>query len=118
MAALQGVENYNARKNCVPSSLKNSCPGIKMLNNIQSDPVKAFHDALNDGLRVLGNDDIVLKEEQYTKQLALAVHKKDCLVVLSTAFGRSLIYQILSTPLSDTILLLEQLKLRISIKRK
>ena len=34
--ALQGVENDITRKNYVPSSLKNSCPGIKMLNLIES----------------------------------------------------------------------------------
>ena len=28
-----------------------------------------FLDALNDGLHVLGNDEIVLKEEQYEKDL-------------------------------------------------
>ena len=58
MMALQGVENDNVRKKYVPSSFKNSCPGIKMLN---SNPVKEFHE-MNYGLRVLGN---VLKEEQY-----------------------------------------------------
>ena len=36
-----------------------------MLNHIESDPFKVFHDALDDRLRVLGNDGIVLKEEQY-----------------------------------------------------
>ena len=62
MEALKGVENDNARKNYVPSSFKNSCPGIKTLKNIESNSVKVFHDAVNDGLRVLGNDDIPLNE--------------------------------------------------------
>ena len=65
MAAVQRVENDDAGKNYDPSSFKNSCPGTKTSDHIESDSVKAFHDALNDGLRVLGNDDIVLKEEQY-----------------------------------------------------
>ena len=39
---LQGVENDITRKNYVPSSFKNSCPGIKMLNDIESKPVKVF----------------------------------------------------------------------------
>ena len=55
MTALQGVGNDNVRKKYVPSSFKNSCPGIKTLN---SNPVKVFHE-MNYGLRVLGN---VLKE--------------------------------------------------------
>ena len=65
MAAVQRVENDDAGKNYDPSSFKNSCPGTKTSDHIESDSVKAFHDVLNDGLRVLGNDDIVLKEEQY-----------------------------------------------------
>ena len=65
MAAVQRVENDDAGKNYNPSSFKNSCPGTKTSDHIESDSVKAFHDVLNDGLRVLGNDDIVLKEEQY-----------------------------------------------------
>ena len=40
---LQGVENI-ARKNYVPSSSKNSCPGIKTLNHIESEPVKACYE--------------------------------------------------------------------------
>ena len=95
MAAVQRVENDDAGKNYDPSSFKNSCPGTKTSDHIESDSVKAFHDALNDGLRVLGNDDIVLKEEQYEALLAVAVHRKDCLVVLPTGFGKSLIYQLL-----------------------
>ena len=55
MEALQGV----------PSSFKNSCLGNKALNHIESDPVTILHDAFSDRLRVFGNDDIVLKEEQY-----------------------------------------------------
>ena len=65
MAAVQRVENDDAGKNYDPSSFKNSCPGTKTSDHIESNSVKAFHDVLNDGLRVLGNDDIVLKEEQY-----------------------------------------------------
>ena len=42
MEPLQGVENDITRKNYVPSSFKNSCPGIKMLNHIESKPVKVF----------------------------------------------------------------------------
>ena len=81
LAATQRVENDDAGKNYDPSSFKNSCSGTKTSDHIESDSVKAFHDALNDGLRVLGNDDIVLKEEQYEALLAVAVHRKDCLVV-------------------------------------
>ena len=40
--ALQGVENDITRNNYVPSSFKNSCSGIKMLNLIESKPVKVF----------------------------------------------------------------------------
>ena len=76
MAAVQRVENDDAGKNYDPSSFKNSCPGTKTSDHIESDSVKAFHDALNDGLRVLGNDDIVLKEEQYEALLAVAVHRR------------------------------------------
>ena len=42
MEPLQGVENDITRKYYVPSSFKNSCPGIKMLNHIESKPVKVF----------------------------------------------------------------------------
>ena len=42
MEPLQRVENDIARKNYVPSSSKNSCPGIKSLNHIESEPVKVF----------------------------------------------------------------------------
>ena len=42
MEPLQGVENDIALKNYVSSSFKNSCPGIKMLNHIESKPVKVF----------------------------------------------------------------------------
>ena len=40
MESSQGVENNIARKNYVPSSCKNCCPGIKTLNHIESEPVK------------------------------------------------------------------------------
>ena len=36
------------------SSCKDFCPGITMLNHIESDPVKVY-DASNVGLRVFGN---------------------------------------------------------------
>ena len=39
---MQGVENDIARKNYVPSSFKNSCPGVRTLNHIESEPVKVF----------------------------------------------------------------------------
>ena len=42
MEPLQGVENGIARKNYVPSSFKNSCPGVRTLNHIESEPVKVF----------------------------------------------------------------------------
>ena len=77
MAALEVELNDNARKNYVDSN------GIKV-----------FHDALNDGLRLLGYD-VVLKEEQYEALLAVTVRRKDCLVVLPTGFGKSLVYQLL-----------------------
>ena len=41
MEPLQGVENDIARKNYVPSSFKNSCPGIKMLNHIENSRIPA-----------------------------------------------------------------------------
>ena len=47
MEPLQGVENDIARKNYVPSSFKNSCPGIKTLNHIE--PVKVFVEWLKYG---------------------------------------------------------------------
>ena len=34
-------------------------------------------------------------------------NKRECLVVLPTGFGKSLVYQLLSIPLSDTIFLLK-----------
>ena len=37
-----GVENDIARKNYVSSSFKDSCPGIKTLNHIESKPVKVL----------------------------------------------------------------------------
>ena len=75
-----------------------------LFSDISQRNATVFHDALNDGLHVLGNDYIVLKGKQYE---AVAVHEKDCLVVLPVGFGKSFIYQLLSIPLSDTILLLE-----------
>ena len=47
-----------------PLVLSTTYPGIKTLNNIDNGPVRAFHHVLNDGLRVVRNYDIVLKEEQ------------------------------------------------------
>ena len=47
-----------------------------MFNHIESDPVKVFHGALDDRLRVSENDDIVVKEEQYKALLVVVVHKK------------------------------------------
>ena len=55
---------------------------------------------LNDTLRALGNDDIVLKEEQYEALLAVAVHRKDCLVVLPTGFGKSFDHCVVVAPLN------------------
>ena len=49
MAAVQRVENDDAGNNYDPSSFKNSCPGTRTSDHIESDSVKAFHDALNDG---------------------------------------------------------------------
>ena len=63
-------------KCCNNSSFKNSCTGSKMFNHIESDPVKVFHVALDDRLRVSENDDIVVKEEQYKALLVVVVHKK------------------------------------------
>ena len=40
MEPLQGVENDIAQKNYVPSTFKNSCPDIKILNHIESELVK------------------------------------------------------------------------------
>ena len=65
-----------------------ACAGINRWNHIECYPAKVFHDVLNHGLRVLGNDDIVLKEEQY--------EVVDLFIVLPTGFGKSLIYQLLS----------------------
>ena len=42
MAAVQRVENDDAGKNYDPSSFKNSCPGTKTSDHIESDSVKAF----------------------------------------------------------------------------
>ena len=42
--ALKGVENNEL------------FPGIKMFYHVENDTVKVFQNALNDGLRVLGND--------------------------------------------------------------
>ena len=49
MAAVQRVENDDAGKNYDPSSFKNPCPVTKTSDHFESDSVKAFHDALNDG---------------------------------------------------------------------
>ena len=49
MAAVQRVENDDVGNNYDPSSFKNSCPGTRTSDHIESDSVKAFHDALNDG---------------------------------------------------------------------
>ena len=46
---MQRVENDDTGKNYDPSSFKNSCPGTRTSDHIESDSVKAFHDALNDG---------------------------------------------------------------------
>ena len=42
MESLQGVGNDIDRKNYVLNSFKNSCPGIKTLNHIESEPVNVF----------------------------------------------------------------------------
>ena len=86
MAAVQRVENDDAGKNYDPSSFKNSCPSTKTSYHIESDSVKAFHDALNDGLRVLGNDDIVLKEGEWVRLIIMQPIKG----LFSHAFSQSL----------------------------
>ena len=48
--------------------------------------MKAFHDALNDGLRVLGNDDIVLKEGEWVRLIIMQPIKG----LFSHAFSQSL----------------------------
>ena len=60
----------DGRMNYVTNSFKNSCTGNRILNHIESDSLKLSHDTSNNGLCVLGNDDIVLKEEQYEALLA------------------------------------------------
>ena len=86
MAAVQRVENDDAGKNYDPSSFKNSCPGTKTSDHIENDSVKAFHDALNDGLRVLGNDDVVLKEGEWVRLIIMQPIKG----LFSHAFSQSL----------------------------
>ena len=49
---------------------------------------------------VLRKDDIVRKEEQYKPLLAVAVHNKDCFIILPTYFGKSPIYQLLQSVLN------------------
>lgn len=71
---------------------------LELLPGGKSNPLRAFHEAQSDGLRILGNDDIVLKEERYEARLFG--------LFLPTGFGKSVSYQLLSIPLSDTILLL------------
>ena len=54
-----------------------------------------FHEAIDDGLRAIGKQDVWLKEEQYEALKAIVLDRMDCLVLLPTGFGKSLIYQIL-----------------------
>ena len=55
----------------------------------------AFHEAIDNGLSAMGKEDLSIKEEQYEALKAVVVDQMDCLVVLPTGFGKSLIYQIL-----------------------
>lgn len=106
MAAVQGADNTdydNVQANYDPGSSKNSCPGRKTLDDIENDLVKLFHDGLDNGLRVLGNEDVILKEQQYEALLAVTIHKRDCLVVLPTGFGKSLVYQLLPVVFDYTL---------------
>jgi ATP-dependent DNA helicase RecQ len=64
-------------------------------SNITNIIIKLFHDGLDNGLHVLNRADDVIKEQQYETLKAVTVDKRDCLIVLPTGFGKSLIFQLL-----------------------
>ena len=68
-----------------------------MVSNISQRNTTVFHDALSNELRVLGNDNIVLEEEQFETFGS----KKNCLVVF-----RQISLNLLLIRLSVTMLLL------------
>ena len=95
MAAAKGVDDIVVQSIYDPSSSKNSCPGLESFNDIDSDTIKLFHDGLDNGLHVLGHGETVLKQQQYEALKAVTIDQKDCLIVLPTGFGKSLIFQLL-----------------------
>lgn len=59
------------------------------------DKTNLFHEAVDKALYVLGRDKVMLKKEQYEALKAIVVDNSDCLIILPTGFGKSLIYQLL-----------------------
>ena len=53
-----------------------------------------FDNAVNYALNLLKSSDLVLKREQKEALRAVCVEKRDCLCVLPTGFGKSLIFQL------------------------
>ena len=53
-----------------------------------------FDNAVNYALNLLKSSDLVLKREQKEALHAVCVEKRDCLCVLPTGFGKSLIFQL------------------------
>ena len=53
-----------------------------------------FDNAVNYALNLLKASDLVLKREQKEALHAVCVEKRDCLCVLPTGFGKSLIFQL------------------------
>ena len=47
------AENDIIQKNYVPSSFKNSCPNVKILNHIEREPVKVF--VMREQIRLMEN---------------------------------------------------------------
>ena len=55
-----------------------------------------FDNAVKYALNVLKPSDLVLKREQKEAMRAVCMEKRDCLCVLPTGFGKSLIFQLVS----------------------
>jgi len=59
-----------------------------------SSGLNTFHKAIEFSLKKLGKPKLELKREQYEAIRAICFERNDALAVLSTGFGKSLIYQV------------------------
>ena len=71
------------------------CACTKLFSMEDMELMNKFHDSINNALLRLGKAEISLKEAQFEALKAIVMERKNSLVILSTGYGKSLIYQTL-----------------------